>query len=66
MGCEGETMTTALHICKPRDTTRTLCEMKAAQVAAVNYSEFSRAHGVFCLICWIRAVTLRASEVEVS
>lgn len=44
-------MADALHICKPGDTTETLCELKAARVAAINFSERTISHGLHCVFC---------------
>lgn len=43
-----------LHICKSGDTTMTLCEQKAAMLAAVNYAEailVGMDYGKFCRTC---------------
>lgn len=45
------TMPLEIHICKPRDTTETLCGLKAARVAALNYSERMLGRGPFCKEC---------------
>jgi hypothetical protein len=53
---------TAIHVCRPLHTTRTLCGEHAGRVAAVNYAEFSYARGPFCQSCEREARRLYDAE----
>jgi len=50
-------MSAEIHVCKPADTTVTLCDKPAARVAAVNFSEFRLVNDPtkLCQVCKLAA-----------
>ena len=57
-------MAEPIHVCRPMDTTRTLCGLVAARVAAVNWSEYFQARGPFCPGCFNAAHDEQVRERE--
>lgn len=53
-----------IHICRPLDSTRTLCGLPGARVAAVNWSEHFHARGPFCPECFNAAHEEKRRERE--